>query len=170
MRRGYFNLQTMKKVSILFFNLRAHFEGVKLTAYQDIAGIWTIGFGTTIYPDGTRVKQGDTCTIEQAYEYAQAATEHLQATISASLPDIAQCRFDAICDFAYNAGIGSWNTSTLRKLILANPDDPDIEQAFEAWDKAHVDGELVEVDGLLRRRKCEYFLYANGVNQETFFE
>ena len=45
------------------------FEGKRLVAYDDGVGVWTIGFGTTIYPNGIKVKKGDTCTEAQAKEY-----------------------------------------------------------------------------------------------------
>ena len=34
-------------------------EGLRLTAYRDAAGTWTIGYGSTRYHDGKRVKPGD---------------------------------------------------------------------------------------------------------------
>jgi lysozyme len=40
-----------------------------LKAYKCPAGVWTIGIGTTIYPTGQRVKQGDVITADQAYEF-----------------------------------------------------------------------------------------------------
>jgi len=33
------------------------FEGLRLTAYRDTAGVWTIGYGSTRYHDGKPVKQ-----------------------------------------------------------------------------------------------------------------
>ena len=41
------------------YELLKEFEGFRKEAYQCSAGVWTIGYGTTIYPDGSRVKQGD---------------------------------------------------------------------------------------------------------------
>ena len=42
------------------------YEGCKLEAYKCPAGVWTIGWGTTFYPDGSRVKKGDKITQQQA--------------------------------------------------------------------------------------------------------
>ena len=47
------------------------FEGKRLNAYNDGVGVWTIGFGTTRYPNGVRVKKGDTCTEAQAESYLE---------------------------------------------------------------------------------------------------
>lgn len=160
-----------------FLDLRIEFEcsgnvSKYLKAYRDLAGIWTIGIGTTYYPNGSRVKEGDVCTLEQAYNYAAATLSHLESFIDSTTPDtITQGQFDAIGDFIYNDGEGAWKGSTLRKLVAVDPNDfAHIQNAFYAWDKAHVNGKLVEVDGLLRRRKCEYYLYKNGVNHPTFFK
>ena len=53
-------------VSPFGVDLICSFEGKRLTAYDDGVGVWTIGFGTTVYPHGIRVKKGDTCTEAQA--------------------------------------------------------------------------------------------------------
>jgi lysozyme len=43
-----------------------HYEGFRPDTYKCQAGVWTNGYGTTIYPDGTTVKEGDVVTQEQA--------------------------------------------------------------------------------------------------------
>ena len=53
-------------------------EGCKLKAYQDGGGVWTIGYGTTFYPqDGSKVKEGDTCTQGQADNWLQIHVNNL---------------------------------------------------------------------------------------------
>lgn len=152
--------------SQLFFDLVHAMEGCRLEAYQDSAGIWTIGYGTTEYfPSGTRVAEGDTCTVEQARTYLAAHIAGLR------LPDgLTQAQFDACLDFAYNAGYGAWGSSTLKKNVVAGADGDTITANFLVWDKAHVDGVLTELPGLLRRRKCEAYLFVTGANHPTFFE
>ena len=44
-------------------------EGLKLKAYLCPANVPTIGYGTIRYPNGEKVKLGDTCTPEQAETY-----------------------------------------------------------------------------------------------------
>ena len=158
--------------SKLFFDIRNYFEGCKLNAYQDSAGIWTIGFGTTYYPDNSRVKQGDTCTIEQAIEYGNSTLAHLYNHVIATTPKgIESYKIDAIGDFCYNAGQGAWDSSTLKTVINNDHNNYDaIESQFKVWSKAHVNGQLVTVAGLLRRRECEAYLYKNGENAENFLE
>lgn len=46
---------------VKLFGLNFYFE-------RDVAGVWTIGYGNTYYPNGTKVKQGDRITQAQADE------------------------------------------------------------------------------------------------------
>ena len=56
-------------VSNLGVDLICDFEGKRLAAYDDGVGVWTIGFGTTIYPNGIKVKKGDTYAEVQVKAY-----------------------------------------------------------------------------------------------------
>ena len=53
-------------VSDQALELLKQFEGYSSKAYQDSAGIWTIGYGTTKWADGRPVKEGDTITEPEA--------------------------------------------------------------------------------------------------------
>ena len=55
-------------------DLIKHFEGCKLKAYKCPAGLWTISWGLTFYPDGTKVKEGDVITQQQAEDYFNAVS------------------------------------------------------------------------------------------------
>jgi lysozyme len=159
------------------YDLQIHFEcsgnlEKYLTAYQDGAGIWTIGMGTTYYPNGEKVKQGDTCTIDEAISYHRDALEHIIAKVEAAIPDtVTQGMFDACVDFAYNAGLGAFLGSTLHSLIQKDPTDfAAIGPHFLQWNKLHKNGQLVESPGLLRRRKCECYLYQHNQNAPGFLQ
>lgn len=157
--------------SQLLFDILESFEKCELVAYQDDAGIWTIGWGTVYYPDGSTVKEGDTCTLEQANSYL---TSHLQGLIShlnATTPaTILQPEFDALLDLCYRAGQGAWDGSSLKKQVNSNSEDyATITDDFMMWVKEHRDGVLVTSPGLVRRAKCESYLYRNGVNAPNFF-
>ena len=135
-------------------------EGFNLSAYRDSAGIWTIGYGSILYTNNIPVKQGDHITADQAEALLEwqvnlkaLAVDHL---ITSTLN---QNQYDALVSFAYNAGIGALQSSTLLKLVNANPANPAIRDAFMMWDKTHVDGNLVVVPGLANRRKGEADLY-----------
>jgi lysozyme len=141
-------------------NFIKQFEGCRLTSYLDDCGVPTIGFGTIVYQNGDKVQLGQTITQEQAdselyYQVGLKAAE-ITPMVSANLNQNQQ---DSVISFCYNVGTGAFHGSTLRRLINANPQDPNITAAFEVWDKGHVNGQLVVIEGLLNRRKAEAALY-----------
>lgn len=149
------------KVSQTGIDLIASFEGLELTAYPDPGsadGIpWTIGYGCTVYPDGTKVKQGDTISKENAlrcleYDVVKRADVINQIL---SLVSITQNQFDALVSFVYNIGVGGFKKSTLLKKVSANPNDPEIRKQFMRWNKNA--GRIMA--GLSNRRAKEADLY-----------
>lgn len=126
--------------------MTARFEGCRLKAYQDSAGIWTIGYG---HIEG--VKAGDTCSQEQADAWLESDLMRVVAQLNRDLKvRVTQGEFDALVDFAFNLGLHALEHSTLWAKLNAG----DIEGAakeFPRW--SHAGG--VEVAGLLRRRLAE---------------
>lgn len=143
------------------FNFIKQREGLRLHAYQDSTGIWTIGYGTIMYEDNRPVKKGDGITADLAERLLQNEIVKKSTAITAALSGTAvnQNQYDALVSFAYNAGTGALLGSTLLKRVKANPADTTIRDAFLMWDKARVDGVLTEVDGLKKRREDEADLY-----------
>jgi len=136
-------------------------EGLVLHPYLDQARVPTIGYGTTRYPGGAHVTMKDgPITQQQAENYLHNDLQDTVVAVNAMVPQgLNQNQFDALVDFAYNVGTGALHGSTLLRLVKANPADPSISDAFQMWDKIHVDGKLVADDGLLKRRKAEADLY-----------
>ncbi len=132
-------------------------EGIKLHSYRDVAFVWTIGIGTTIYPNGDHVKEGETCTEEQANEYLLHDLKRRTAAIG-ELP-VNQNQYDAIVSLVYNIGITNWNNSTLRKLVKHGGLQHDIRAEFMKWCKVRKRGKLIESAGLKNRRQIESDLY-----------
>lgn len=144
------------KPSKEFYNLIVSFEGLKLKAYLDTGGVWTIGVGTIIYPDGTKVKKGDVCTEAQAHEYLDHDLRTRVKFLNNIIPaGINQNQFDAMLSFLYNIGSKGFANSTAFKRIKANPNDPAIREAWMRWNKDN--GKVV--NGLTIRRKKEVDLY-----------
>lgn len=135
------------------------FEGCKLQAYKDSAGIWTIGYGTIVYPDGAPVKQGDSITVERAEFLLKWQVLIKSGSVDSLVKNVNQNQFDALVSFAYNVGTGALKKSSLLKKVLANPNDPTIENSFLQWNKARVKGELTILSGLTKRRQAESDLY-----------
>jgi lysozyme len=127
------------------------FEGCKLKAYLCPAKVWTIGFGNTYYEDGSKIKPTDVITERRAVELLKILVPNYYHHIKG----INQNQFDAITSFCYNLGNGNFNKSTLKKKIVANPNDPTIEAEFLKWTKAG--GKVLT--GLVRRRRAESELY-----------
>jgi len=136
-------------------------EGMRLQAYQDSAGIWTIGYGTIRFDNNRSVKKGDVITAEQAEQLLAKEILEKSIKVNAAIKPVqlSQNKYNALVSFAYYVGTGALLSSTLLKRVKANPDDDTIRDAFMMWDKAHVDGQLVVVQGLINRRKDEADLY-----------
>ena len=67
------------------YELIKNFEGLRLTAYQDVAGIWTIGYGSILYKNGMPVKSGDTITESDAFVLLQWEVDLKSDAVKASL-------------------------------------------------------------------------------------
>ena len=132
------------------------FEGCKLTAYQCPAGLWTCGYGSTFYEDGTKVKPGDVITQERANQLFELIVEDFAKKVK---PLIKQNRtdnnFSALVSFAYNVGVNNLKNSTLLKKVNVNPKDPTIAAEFKKWTRAN----NVVLKGLVKRREAEAKLY-----------
>lgn len=152
--------------SNLGIELVQHFESLHLTAYLDPVGIWTIGYGT-IRIGGARVVPGMSCTKDQAIQWLAAdvvtAEKDVQRLTQVS---VQQSEFDALVSFTYNVGGGNLSQSTLLKRI--NTHTPVVEKHFTDWNKGRVDGSLVPLAGLTRRRKAEFHLYSTGTLKFQF--
>lgn len=130
------------------------FEGLKLEPYMCPAGIWTIGYGTTSYPDGTKVSKLDKpITKEQAEEYlegfmAKCLKEALD--LCPNLKNHSEERKAALADFVYNLGESRLASSTLRKKVLEE-DWPAVKEQLMRW----VYAGSVKLKGLEIRRRAE---------------
>lgn len=138
-------------------NLIKMFEGYKAKAYLCPAGVVTIGFGSTMYQDGRKIKIGDTINENQGEELLMWELKNKSNAIHGLT--INQNQFDSLLSFVYNLGVGAFAKSTLRKKILINPNDPAIKVEFMKWNKARVGGQLMELKGLTRRREAEAEMY-----------
>ena len=143
------------KISNNGLNLIKQFEGLRLNAYDDGVGVWTIGYGTIKYPNGTLVKKGDKITQTQADQYIanDVATFERSVNMLVNVP-LTQNQFDALVSFTYNLGATNLSASTLLKK-LNSKDYKGAAAEFPKWNKAG--GKVMT--GLVRRRKAEMELF-----------
>lgn len=140
-----FGLHTIKK-----------FEGLRLNAYQCPAGVYTIGYGSTKFPDGSCVCMYDKLHTEvEATELLKYTVLAYERCINDALPNLNQNQFDALVSFIYNIGIGAFMGSTLLKLAKVNAQDPGIRNEIMRWNIAG--GKILA--GLQTRRSEEARLY-----------
>ncbi|MEB3342783.1 glycoside hydrolase family protein [Okeania sp.] len=134
-------------------------EGLYLSAYLDPVGIPTIGYGTTRYPDGQKVRLGDRISERNAeaylrYECSKTARE---LTKLITVP-VNQNQFDALVSFSYNVGTGAFQGSTLRSK-LNQGDYRGAANEFSRWVNGVVNGVFQPLPGLVSRRADEQRLF-----------
>ncbi|MFN3289853.1 MAG: lysozyme [Acinetobacter sp.] len=142
-------------VSFFGIDLICDFEGKRLAAYDDGVGVWTIGFGTTVYPNGIKVKKGDTCTEAQAKAYMAHDLKKFELAVNNAVKiPLNQNQFDALVSLTYNIGTNAFSESTLVKKLNANSISGAADQ-FDVW----VNAGGKRMQGLVNRRAKEKALF-----------
>lgn len=142
-------------------DLIAEFEqgpggGPALTPYRCPAGVLTIGFGHT-----KGVKPGDRLPSKV---YAEIMLDDDLLEYAKQVDDLvggaptSKHERAAMVSLNYNIGVGGFAKSSVLRLHKAG-DKAGAARAFGMWNKATVDGKLVEMPGLTRRRAAETALY-----------
>lgn len=107
------------KTSQAGIDLIKHWEGLRLSAYKDAAGIWTIGYGHTNSheaSDGNRITESEAEALLRLdiVSAELAVCNHVKAPLN-------QAQFDALVSFVFNLGAENLRQSTLlRHLNDAN--------------------------------------------------
>ena len=124
-------------------------EGLRLDAYQDQAGVWTIGYGST-----RGVHAGMTITPGEAERLL--LEDIARHDIAPYLDGCAtkQCQFDAMTSLAFNIGLERFRNSTVLKRHKQG-NYPAAANAFLLW--KYIAGQPSR--GLLNRREAERKLY-----------
>jgi len=164
------------KVSKAGEDLMHFFEGYRNKPYRCSAAIWTVGWGHAMYADQLALpnvrKEGYTGLIRSDYQLKEGdarvwSKDELVELFKVDIdtfergvlrlsPALAshQGKFDAVVSFAYNAGLGNYQRSTIRMKVNRG-DWEGASEAFMSWTKAG--GK--EVSGLVKRRKAEVALF-----------
>ena len=139
------------------YDLIKDFEALKLKPYLCSASVPTIGYGSTYYENGKKVKLTDApITKERADALFQiVADDFAKRVVPLIKKPVTQNQFNSIVSFAFNLGVRALQNSTLLRLVNINPNDANIAKEFLKWNKA---GGVV-VKGLTNRRIKESALY-----------
>lgn len=97
-------------------------EGTVLKPYYDSGKVATVGTGTTVYPDGQKVKITDPpITKKQATEYLKFHISKDAKTFNKTLLGVplSQTEYDLYMDFTYQFGTGAWSSSSMLRNLKA---------------------------------------------------
>lgn len=134
-------------------NFIKRWEGFRSEAYVCPAGVWTIGYGHT-----HTAKEGMCVTELQADYMLRRDLDYFGTKVASALKiQVNQEQFDALVSFAYNVGVGAYQTSTLlEKLNQGNFHAA--AQEFDRW--VHAKSKVLP--GLVNRRKEEKEMFLKG--------
>lgn len=134
--------------------LIADAEDCSLKAYKCPAGVWTIGWGET---EG--VHPGMVWTQGQCDLRFHDQINHFSDKVAAMCTEhVTQHQLGALTSLAYNIGLEGLRKSTVLKAHNAG-NHPAAARAFQLWNKARVNGNLVPLPGLTARRAAEAAIY-----------
>lgn len=136
-----------------------HYEGFRAYRYRDPAGYQTIGYGHKLTGPNDPY-WGATLSEASAEELAEKDLEERAAKPLCDdlgpdvLQELSDGQYAALIDFVFNEGIEKFHTSTLRHFVLTGNHAAACDE-LPKWKYAHVLGEAVVLDGLVKRRAAE---------------
>ncbi len=142
------------KISQKGINLILLFEGFSSEPYLDSAGIPTIGYGNTYYPNGRKVMMNDPAiTREKAAELFLSVLPSYEKKVNSKIKvALTQNQFDALLSHTYNTG----GSDTLFSLINKKANS----EAIKSWfTSRYITAGGKVLNGLIRRRKAEADLF-----------
>lgn len=141
-----------RRISQAGVDLIKQFEGLRLTAYRDAVGIWTIGYGST----GAHVRPGLSISSSEAEALLRKDLSRFEACVAKACPNATDNQFAAMVSLAFNIGCDAFVGSSICKAHQAG-DYRRAQASFALWNKA--DGKVLA--GLVKRRAAEAELYAS---------
>ncbi len=131
-------------------------EGKRLVAYQDVAGIWTIGFGHTTAAGIPRVREGMRISDKEAEDILKTDLRKFEDRVSRLVKvPLTDNQFAVLVSFDFNTG--ALHKSTLLKKLNAGDYDA-VPAELMKW----VNAGGKRVQGLVNRRAAEAGLWAKG--------
>ena len=121
-------------------------EGLRLEAYEDAAGVPTIGYGHT-----KDVRMGDKISEYWAKEMLREDITEAEWQVKELNVARNEAQLDALTSFVFNLGIERLKESTLLKVIREGGSKQQIRKEFKRW--VYADGKKLK--GLEHRREWE---------------
>ncbi|WP_233219904.1 lysozyme [Pleurocapsa sp. CCALA 161] len=150
-----------KPIPKVAINLIKEFEGFKDYAYIDTDGTPVIGYGLSRI-GGIPVQIGDRISTTQADAALNTHIREIHRELEPIVQvDLSDRQLSALTSIAFNVGVESIKNSTLVQKINAQ-DYAGAADEFLRWDKANLQGALVQMPGLTRRRAAERQLFLSG--------
>ncbi|EJF88539.1 hypothetical protein ME1_00539 [Bartonella vinsonii subsp. arupensis OK-94-513] len=148
----------MRKISSEGLALIKQWEGLRLNAYKDAIGVWTIGYGHTNSAGKPFVHKGMTVTEKQAEELLCQDLKQFEIAVEEAVAvSLNNSQFAALVSFCYNVGTEAFCNSTLLKKLNQGEYEA-VPAELQKWTKAG--GKRLE--GLAHRRAAEAGLWAKG--------
>ena len=135
----------------------AQFEGFSAKAYKCPAGVWTIGYGTTVYPNGLPVKRGDTITEQGAKRMLEDYIDNEIRPNLAGLGLKSGGQITAIASLVYNIGWPAFAKSKCCKALKTK----DYATFIKEYDWFKGGGKVLP--GLLKRRTAELAMFFSDI-------
>ncbi len=140
----------MRPVPQPAIDLIKRFEGLKLSAYQDSVGVWTIGYGSTHdVTEGMQISP-----VEAEDRLQRDIADHARGVIRYIRVPLNDGEYGALVSFAFNLGVGALQRSTLRQKLNRGEYHAAAEE-FPRW--SYAGGRWLR--GLYRRRLAEQALF-----------
>lgn len=119
MSRVYVAALTLSAAAFITIATSEHYTDVAVIPTKN--DVPTVGLGSTVYEDGSRVQLGDRITPVRAIQLAGAYLSKEEKVFRASLPDVKlyQAEYDLYMDWVYQYGTGAWQRSSMRRELLA---------------------------------------------------
>jgi lysozyme len=148
-------LSFQRKINKTGLELIKEFEGFRSQAYLCPAKVATIGYGSTFYPDGKKVKLGDRITAQEAEKLLMTTIQTFADGVSKAIKiPLTSNQFSALVSLCFNIGIGAFHSSTLVR-VLNQGNYSEAANQFLRWNRGG--GKVLA--GLTRRRNRERNLF-----------
>lgn len=144
----------------------------RLTPQMDAGGLWTEGYGQLVLDANSQPLKGYehrsnalVCSkITNKEEALTALGIRLGQTVNAldnlTTGKLTDAQLAAVSDFAYNVGIGGFESSTIYRLLKAGTPENITFDNFKSWDEGtDMSGKKIIEDGLIARRASEWSMF-----------